>query len=174
MVFCTLQHARPSAATTPTPTQLYQSSFVSEELTTATATTETTSTTASQTSKSYLDDGFIFGLQDSGLQRPKGKVSQIVVEGDSLETTNTQRAIVWATFLGHLGFIVASILQMNAMNHSPALTSVESILLVVSSWLLADFGSGVLHWSVDNYGNGRTPVMGSIIAAFQGHHSARK
>ena len=36
----------------------------------------------------------------------------------------------------------------------------------------ADFGSGVLHWSVDNYGNGRTPVMGNIIAAFQGHHSA--
>ena len=39
-------------------------------------------------------------------------------------------------------------------------------------WLLADFGSGVLHWSVDNYGNGRTPIMGGIIAAFQGHHSA--
>lgn len=32
--------------------------------------------------------------------------------------------------------------------------------------------SGVLHWSVDNYGNGRTPIMGGIIAAFQGHHSA--
>eukprot|EP00560_Eucampia_antarctica_P010054 CAMPEP_0197831326 /NCGR_PEP_ID=MMETSP1437-20131217/9219_1 /TAXON_ID=49252 ORGANISM="Eucampia antarctica, Strain CCMP1452" /NCGR_SAMPLE_ID=MMETSP1437 /ASSEMBLY_ACC=CAM_ASM_001096 /LENGTH=194 /DNA_ID=CAMNT_0043434185 /DNA_START=625 /DNA_END=1209 /DNA_ORIENTATION=+ len=41
-----------------------------------------------------------------------------------------------------------------------------------SSWLLADLGSGVLHWSVDNYGNGRTPIMGGIIGAFQGHHSA--
>ena len=53
-----------------------------------------------------------------------------------------------------------------------ALTSVESIALVLSSWLLADLGSGILHWSVDNYGNGKTPVMGGIIAAFQGHHAA--
>ena len=44
--------------------------------------------------------------------------------------------------------------------------------VIVSSWIAADFGSGVFHWSVDNYGNGRTPVMGNIIAAFQGHHSA--
>jgi hypothetical protein len=41
-----------------------------------------------------------------------------------------------------------------------------------AAWVAADFGSGVLHWSVDNYGNGKTPVMGSIIAAFQGHHAA--
>ena len=26
--------------------------------------------------------------------------------------------------------------------------------------------------SGDNYGNGRTPIVGSIIAAFQGHHTA--
>lgn len=26
------------------------------------------------------------------------------------------------------------------------------------------------HWSVDNYGSGDTPVVGSQIAAFQGHH----
>ncbi|EEC43146.1 predicted protein, partial [Phaeodactylum tricornutum CCAP 1055/1] len=39
-------------------------------------------------------------------------------------------------------------------------------------WVIADFGSGVLHWATDNYGNGKTPVMGGIIAAFQGHHSA--
>jgi ubiquitin-conjugating enzyme E2 variant len=51
-------------------------------------------------------------------------------------------------------------------------TLVQTLLLVVSSWVLADFGLGVLHWSVDNYGNGRTPIMGGIIAAFQGHHSA--
>merc|ERR1712194_95052 len=51
-------------------------------------------------------------------------------------------------------------------------TALVSIATIVSSWLAADFGSGVLHWSVDNYGNGRTPIMGNIIAAFQGHHSA--
>ena len=36
--------------------------------------------------KSYLDDGFIFGMEGSGIERPKGKVSQVVVEGDTTET----------------------------------------------------------------------------------------
>lgn len=35
---------------------------------------------------------------------------------------------------------------------------------------VADFLTGVYHWSVDNYGDGSTPVVGSQIAAFQGHH----
>jgi hypothetical protein len=30
--------------------------------------------------------------------------------------------------------------------------------------------AGVYHWSVDNYGDGSTPVFGRQIAAFQGHH----
>ena len=33
-----------------------------------------------------------------------------------------------------------------------------------------DFLTGVYHWSVDNYGSGQTPLVGSQIAAFQGHH----
>jgi palmitoyl-[glycerolipid] 3-(E)-desaturase len=52
------------------------------------------------------------------------------------------------------------------------ITIVQIVSLSVLSWISADFGSGVLHWSVDNYGNGRTPIMGNIIAAFQGHHTA--
>ena len=34
----------------------------------------------------------------------------------------------------------------------------------------ADFLTGVYHWSVDNYGDGDTPIVGAQIAAFQGHH----
>mmetsp|Transcript_10960 Transcript_10960/g.44147 ORF Transcript_10960/g.44147 Transcript_10960/m.44147 type:complete len:340 (-) Transcript_10960:152-1171(-) len=45
---------------------------------------------------------------------------------------------------------------------------------LVGSGLLAywisDLGTGVFHWSVDNYGSKATPVMGGIIDAFQGHH----
>jgi hypothetical protein len=152
----------------------------------ATATTTTTTTVSSSSSsstspaqkisKSYLDDGFVFGLEGSCLDRPKGKVSQLVVEGDSLETTPWQRIIVWGTFLGHCGYFVpTSFLEMLHVNHGNVVWTIgQSILLMVTSWILADFGSGVLHWSVDNYGNGRTPIMGGIIAAFQGHHSARK
>eukprot|EP00538_Stauroneis_constricta_P011553 CAMPEP_0119563158 /NCGR_PEP_ID=MMETSP1352-20130426/22600_1 /TAXON_ID=265584 /ORGANISM="Stauroneis constricta, Strain CCMP1120" /LENGTH=352 /DNA_ID=CAMNT_0007611703 /DNA_START=195 /DNA_END=1253 /DNA_ORIENTATION=+ len=123
--------------------------------------------------KSYLDDGFVFGLEGSGLDRPKGKVAQLVVEGDDLETKPYQVAIVAGTFLAHAAFAVTSFSGMLAANNGNVLwTGVQALLLVLSSWALADFGSGVLHWSVDNYGNGRTPVMGKIIAAFQGHHSA--
>ena len=135
-------------------------------------------------SKSWDDDGFVFGLEGSGLERPKGKVAQIVVEGDSLETTDAQRAVVWSTLLGHAGICSYSISQMIQSNQqaldavagnealTTGLTAMQAALVVLSSWVLADFGSGVLHWSVDNYGNGKTPVMGGIIAAFQGHHSA--
>lgn len=40
-------------------------------------------------------------------------------------------------------------------------------------YLIADLVSGVFHWSVDNYGDGRTPVFGAVIEAFQGHHGER-
>jgi hypothetical protein len=123
--------------------------------------------------KSFLDDGFVFGLEGSGLERPKGKVANVVVEGDDLETKPYQVAMVLGTFLGLGGFATTSFIELVAQNNGDVpLTVVQSLLVVFSSWMIADFGSGFLHWSVDNYGNGRTPVMGSIIAAFQGHHSA--
>jgi len=40
----------------------------------------------------------------------------------------------------------------------------------VGAYLLADLGTGIYHWAVDNYGDGSTPVFGGQIAAFQGHH----
>ena len=121
----------------------------------------------------YLDDGFVFGLQESGINRPKGKESLIVVDGDSLETTPMQVAVVSATLASHLGFIgfdIAQILHNSGDNY--LLTSMLASITIATSWVMADLGSGILHWSVDNYGNGRTPIMGNIIAAFQGHHAA--
>ena len=124
--------------------------------------------------KSYLDDGFVFGLEGSGLERPQGKVAQIVVQGDSLETKPWQPVIVWGTLIFHFGLALKSMCELLMVVHQGAIvpTVLESSLLLVTAYILADFGSGVLHWSVDNYGNGRTPIMGGIIAAFQGHHSA--
>ncbi|XP_065862351.1 fatty acid desaturase 4, chloroplastic [Euphorbia lathyris] len=37
-------------------------------------------------------------------------------------------------------------------------------------YILADLGSGVYHWGIDNYGDASTPVFGTQIEAFQGHH----
>lgn len=126
-----------------------------------------------QQKKSWSDDGFVFGLEGSGLDRPTGRTSQIVVDGDSLETTPFQRALVSVTMAGHAVFAAMALSQMMEYNHGNLLlTSAEAFALAFTSWVLADLGSGILHWSVDNYGNGKTPIMGSIIAAFQGHHAA--
>mmetsp|Transcript_7200 Transcript_7200/g.13438 ORF Transcript_7200/g.13438 Transcript_7200/m.13438 type:complete len:360 (+) Transcript_7200:98-1177(+) len=128
---------------------------------------------ASYESKNYLDDGFVFGLDGSGLERPKGKVASVVVEGDDLETTPQQVGIVSATFAGHAFFAANAIHNLLSQSDGNIeVTALTSLATILASWVLADLGSGVLHWSVDNYGNGRTPIMGNIIAAFQGHHSA--
>lgn len=124
--------------------------------------------------KTYLDDGFVFGLEGSGLERPKGKQSMVVVEGDSLETTPYQVGIVSVTMASHIAFLGYAFQQSLAYHGGDVGTTIAaSLATIISSWLLADLGSGILHWSVDNYGNGKTPIMGSIIAAFQGHHSAQ-
>ncbi|KAI3688541.1 hypothetical protein L2E82_46182 [Cichorium intybus] len=46
----------------------------------------------------------------------------------------------------------------------------EPILSGFVGYLFADLGSGVYHWGIDNYGDSSTPVFGSQIEAFQGHH----
>jgi len=169
----------PSTTFTPLTTTSKQSTVVlnmAVDDSSSTALQSSVTTTleeVSQSTKSYTDDGFVFGLEGSGLGRPKGRESQIVVEGDSLETQPYQVAIVAATFVGHAWFFTNSFTEMLHINQGNVmLTILQTLLLLTASWTLADFGSGVLHWSVDNYGNGRTPIMGSIIAAFQGHHSA--
>ena len=43
-----------------------------------------------------------------------------------------------------------------------------------ASYLLSDFLTAVYHWSVDNYGDGSTPIVGGQIAAFQGHHQVSR
>ncbi|CAH1428700.1 unnamed protein product [Lactuca virosa] len=46
----------------------------------------------------------------------------------------------------------------------------EPILSGFIGYLFADLGSGVYHWGIDNYGDASTPMFGSQIDAFQGHH----
>ncbi|KAH7546688.1 fatty acid desaturase 4-like 1, chloroplastic [Ziziphus jujuba] len=46
----------------------------------------------------------------------------------------------------------------------------EPILAGLVGYVLADLGSGVYHWGIDNYGHASTPIFGSQIEAFQGHH----
>lgn len=46
----------------------------------------------------------------------------------------------------------------------------ETLVAGLTGYVIADLGSGVYHWGIDNYGDATTPFFGSQIEAFQGHH----
>ncbi|CAA7025312.1 unnamed protein product [Microthlaspi erraticum] len=46
----------------------------------------------------------------------------------------------------------------------------EPALASYAGYILADLGAGVYHWAIDNYGDESTPLFGTQIEAFQGHH----
>ena len=46
----------------------------------------------------------------------------------------------------------------------------EPILAGFLGYILADLASGFYHWGIDNYGSASTPIFGTQIEAFQGHH----
>ncbi|XP_074294198.1 fatty acid desaturase 4, chloroplastic-like [Silene latifolia] len=47
---------------------------------------------------------------------------------------------------------------------------VEPILSFLAGYILADLGSGVYHWVIDNYGGPNTPLVGAQIEGFLRHH----
>ncbi|KAK7333541.1 hypothetical protein VNO80_30316 [Phaseolus coccineus] len=83
----------------------------------------------------------------------------------SLQSTWSHRA--WVTFgcttlLISLGESIKGAMDLNMW--------VEPIIASWVGYILADLGSGVYHWAIDNYGDGSTPIVGAQIEAFQGHH----
>ena len=46
----------------------------------------------------------------------------------------------------------------------------EPVFAGLIGYVLADIRAGAYHWGIDNYGDASTPVFGSQIEAFQGHH----
>lgn len=116
-------------------------------------------------------DNFVFGLETSGLVRQKGKKAQVYVEGDDLKTKAYMVVMVAVTFATQSMVALNGVVGMLG-ERGGAFGSLEVMAIAFATWVLADLGSGIFHWSVDNYGNGRTPVLGNIIAAFQGHHTA--
>ena len=45
-----------------------------------------------------------------------------------------------------------------------------AIVWALAGWLLADFGSGVIHWAQDRYGSPRWPMIGGIVRDTIRHH----
>ena len=101
---------------------------------------------------------------------PIGSAPELKLEGDSTVETPYQRAVVATHFLTTAAILWSASTQFPAF--SSPLDALPLILTVTASIVLGDLGTGIFHWSVDNYGSIKTPVFGSVCHAFQGHHDA--
>jgi len=99
---------------------------------------------------------------------PIGSTPEFAIAGDNTEETPYQRGVVSVHFLATLVNLVA------AGSHLPVLATPKDwlplVLTIIASIVLGDMGTGIFHWSVDNYGGIKTPIFGSVCVAFQGHH----
>ena len=84
---------------------------------------------------------------------------------DELRSTGEHRIIVGTATVLMLGTFASGVSNLTSIGDYLGLGAG-----VVLAWVLSDLGSGIYHWSVDNYGSGQTPLFGGQIAAFQGHH----
>lgn len=96
--------------------------------------------------------------EGAGLKRPK-------LNDPSLQSTWSHRA--WLAS-GCTTVLVS--LAKSAMAAADSHMWLEPILAGLVGYVLADLGSGVYHWGIDNYGGPETPIFGGQIEAFQGHH----
>ena len=84
-------------------------------------------------------------------------------------STDEQRLLTAGLFTSCAALVLRGCVEVEMDGSDP----VEWATLVASmagAYWLSDAGTGIFHWSVDNYGSKATPVMGGIIDAFQGHH----
>jgi len=100
--------------------------------------------------------------------RGTGRAAEVHTDGDALHDEPHHVALCAATaaFAGLNAVLVAIALISGVA--SPIAVS----LALLAGYCFADFGTGVYHWSVDNYGSRSTPVFGYQIDAFQGHHKS--
>jgi hypothetical protein len=116
--------------------------------------------------------------------KEKVSVEAASVSGQEVEPREVKRASKWEIDPNELmtsttehrlwtygGMSVMGCLFLQSVHQAQGVGDGVTIgLSVAMAYLLADLGTGIYHWSVDNYGDGQTPLVGKQIAAFQGHH----
>lgn len=98
----------------------------------------------------------------AGKARRSGPRPELTIPGDTLETLPSHVAYTLACS-GAVALLVA-----RAALLAPAPTAVA----LLAALLLGDLMSALIHWATDNYGDIDTPLVGTVCAAFQGHHKA--
>ena len=94
-----------------------------------------------------------------------------IMDPRAFVSTDEQRLVTAGLFASCAALVLRGVcgVQLGEEAGSP-LAWAELLGSVAAAYWLSDVGTGIFHWSVDNYGDKNTPVMGGIIDAFQGHH----
>lgn len=87
-----------------------------------------------------------------------------------MQASPSQRLVVAGTFALLAAGLARVAALLAAAGTAPIMALPACLLVAVLGAEFADIGTGVYHWAMDNYGNASTPVFGSQIEAFQGHH----
>lgn len=82
---------------------------------------------------------------------------------DKIVTAACAGAGLWT--LANIGMQIAGLPAGSAV-----LAGVGSAAVATMAWAVTDAGSGIFHFGVDNYGDPKTPVVGTMIKEFQEHH----
>ncbi|CAN4104041.1 unnamed protein product [Withania somnifera] len=90
--------------------------------------------------------------------------TRIVLNDPSLRSTWTHRA--WMAS----GCITVLISLAKSAGAIDSHTWAGPLISGYIGYVLSDLASGIYHWGIDNYGSAKTPLFGSQIDAFQGHH----
>jgi len=93
---------------------------------------------------------------------PIGSSPVLSIEGDSTEEEPYQRHLLYT----HFALVLTNLVSASISGLDP----ISGIIAAGLSVVVGDFATGVFHWSVDNYGRLETPIVGTVCAAFQGHH----
>ena len=94
-----------------------------------------------------------------------------IMDPRAFVSTDEQRLVTAGLFASCAALVLRGMcgVQFGEEAGSP-LAWAELLGSAAAAYWLSDVGTGIFHWSVDNYGDKNTPVMGGIIDAFQGHH----
>eukprot|EP01038_Epipyxis_sp_PR26KG_P006762 gene6762-9264_t len=90
------------------------------------------------------------------------------IANDDTSVTTWQTLVVFTHYVVSL-FSIQQVVS-NLHIHS-IIAAINLIMTIGASVVIGDLATGIFHWSVDNYGSIKTPIFGSVCAAFQGHHS---
>jgi plasmanylethanolamine desaturase len=94
-----------------------------------------------------------------------GSASRRGLEASSLATSLFEIVSIAAAVL----LVAANIARLST---APGVIQWYLPALIVCAWILADFASGIVHWSADTWGRESTPVLGPrFLTPFRIHHT---